>query len=546
METISIIADMVRESERHAETLSKDRVRAIEYNQGVMNDTKPDAGRSKMVTRIVRANIKKVLPSLMRTLVGSDEIVEYLPVGEDDEEGAKQSSDYMNYVVMSEVGAKKAIQDAIQEALLLRNGILKWWHEERQTVSYSKHTGLNEDAFGQLVAEDDVEVLEHSEYEETIEQDGVETPVLLHDLKIRRSKTEKKNLCAAVPRERFLIHPDAVSLEDSLVTGEKTTIRRSDLVAMGYDRELVDGLSTEDEDETERTARRGIDGETTETDNANQTLDYYDLYIRVDSDDDGIAELRHMIFAGGLSEKNLLEDDEVDDVQYCDLCVMEQPHQWEGISLADDLMDLQQSSTVLNRQTRDNIYWQNNLQPVVQEGVVVDMDAVLNPEFGKPIKVKQGFSARDAVSYNTVPFIAEASFAMMEKDDKEASERTGVSEASAGLAPDVLQTMTAKAAGMVEQAAIGQTELMVKTAANGLQKFFAGMLRMIIRHQDIPRTVRLRDEWVEIDPRQWNSEMDCQVNTGLGTGTRERDMAMMTTREDAGRVWPQQPICKAR
>lgn len=39
--------------------------------------------------------------------------------------------------------------------------------------------------------------------------------------------------------------------------------------------------------------------------------------------------------------------------------------------------------------------------------------------------------------------------------------------------------------------------------------------------------MRLRDEWVSFDPRHWDAEMDCTVNTGLGAGTRERDMMMM-------------------
>jgi hypothetical protein len=50
---------------------------------------------------------------------------------------------------------------------------------------------------------------------------------------------------------------------------------------------------------------------------------------------------------------------------------------------------------------------------------------------------------------------------------------------------------------------------------------------MVIRHQNVPRTVRLRGEWVQFDPRDWNAGMDVTINTGLGAGTRERDMQMM-------------------
>jgi len=111
--------------------------------------------------------------------------------------------------------------------------------------------------------------------------------------------------------------------------------------------------------------------------------------------------------------------------------------------------------------------------------------------------------------------------------DQEAQDRTGVSDASAGLAPDALQNMTATASEMINQAGIGQTEMMVRTVAEGLRSFFRGILKLVIRHQDIPRTVRLKGEWHEFDPRHWNADMDCTVNVGLGAGTRERDMQVM-------------------
>ncbi|MGB7244281.1 MAG: phage portal protein [Sulfitobacter sp.] len=527
MDKLPAIAQMVRQSERHADDLSKDRLRAIEYYQGEMKDTPSDTGRSGMVSRDVRANIKKVLPSIMRTILNADEVVEFQPVEAGDEQGAEQSSDYMNFVVLPETNARDAIHDAIHDALLLRNGILKWWFEEKQAVEISKHSGLTEDALAQIIADDDIEVLEQSSSEENVEADGQITPVTLYSVKIRRTHTKKQLRCAAVPRERFLIHPDAVTLEDSPLTGEKTTITRSELVEMGYDREMVSKLTIAADDNEESEARRDVYSDESEAERANEPLDYYDIYLRVDMDDDGIAELRHMTFAGGLQEKNLLENDEVDEVQFCDVCVMRQPHQWEGISLADDLMDIQRGKTVLLRQTLDNIYWQNNPQPVMQDGAILNPEAVMNPEFGLPIRIRQGMDVRQALNFNQVPFVANDSFGMMEYLDAEAQDRTGVSDASAGLAPDALQNMTAKASAMIEAAGIGQTELMVKNVAEGLRKFFRGMLRLSIRHQDVPRTVRLRDEWVQIDPRHWNAAMDCTVNTGLGAGTRERDMQMM-------------------
>jgi hypothetical protein len=234
-----------------------------------------------------------------------------------------------------------------------------------------------------------------------------------------------------------------------------------------------------------------------------------------------------MTFAGGIKEEYLLDDIEWDEIHYADIVCERRPHQWEGNSVTDDTMDIQTVNTVLLRQTLDNFYWQNNLQPIIQEGRIVNPSSVLNPKFGEPIRVEQGVDVRTAVGYNAVPLIADKSFAMIEFMKKESSDRTGISDASSGLAPDALQNMTAKATALIEQGGIGQTEQMVRCIANSLKPVFRGLLKLIIQHQDKPRVVRLRNEWVEFDPRDWNADMDAMVNTGLGAGTRERDMLAM-------------------
>ena len=524
MTSIAQISDMIGEAEKHADQMSKDRIRAVEYYQGIMKDTPSDKGRSAIVSRKVRAIIKKVLPSITRTILGNEQVVEFQPMAQGDEQGAEQATDYVNHVLIQECDLHRVIESAIHDAMLLRNGVLQVYYEEKLDARVSSHTGLPDDAFAQLVAESDVEVLEHSERQEVTDAG----PLAVHDLKIKRMIKSRGVKAAAIPRERFLIHPDAVSLEDSALTGSKTQVRRSDLVAMGYEKDVIWNLPIgDDNDDMERDIRRDKVTGVSEAQRANELVDYYDLFIRFDQDGDGIAELRHMCFAGGTAEKNLLLDEEADDIQYVDLKVLSQPHQWEGISLFDDIEDIQRVETVLLRQTLDNLYWQNNPQPTAQRGAIENVDAVMNPEFGLPIWVKQGYDVNQALGFNQVPFVASNSFAMLEYMDNEAQERTGVTDASSGLAPDALQNMTAKASAMIEQQGIGQTEMMVRTIADGLRKFFRLILKQVIKHQDVPRTVRLRGEWVQYDPRSWNSDMDCTVNTGLGAGTRERDMQIM-------------------
>jgi len=138
------------------------------------------------------------------------------------------------------------VHDGISDALTLRNGIIKWWQEKKIEVKYSEHTGLDEMAFAQLVQDDDVEVIAHTQHDEEMPgPDGQMVQVPLHDVKIKRKETCSRPKLASVAPEHFLIHPDALSMLDSPIIGENYRIRRSDLVAMGYDRKKVEALPME-------------------------------------------------------------------------------------------------------------------------------------------------------------------------------------------------------------------------------------------------------------------------------------------------------------
>jgi hypothetical protein len=41
--------------------------------------------------------------------------------------------------------------------------------------------------------------------------------------------------------------------------------------------------------------------------------------------------------------------------------------------------------------------------------------------------------------------------------------------------------------------------------------------------------VRLRNQWVPIDPRSWNSDMDVEVDIALGAGTEEQKIAVLNS-----------------
>lgn len=523
---VTAVINMIRDAEQHEKDMGQHRLNAQAFYNGDSESVPFDKGRSELVSRDVRDHIKKALPSIMRTLLGSDKVVEFQPTGPGDEASAQQASDYINHVVLGRIDGHKIIFDAVHDALLLRNGILKAWIDERTEIKVSEHRGLSEDELLTLAGEEGVEVLEYGPEGEPIVFPGGQSFQLYH-IKIKRSEKISEVKASAVPRERFLIHPDAETVASSLLTGEREELRRSDLVAMGYDKDKVFELPTQEESETEEIARRGHVDQFDEAVRANDPITYWEVYVRVDMDGDGISELRRMCFGGQLTSDCLLDNEEVDEIPYADLTAMPQPHQWEGLSFFDDLWDVQQARTRFLRQTADNINWANNPQPVVDASKVLNMEAVMNPKFGQPIEFEGGADVRQTIQWYQPPVVANHSITMLEYLSGIGEDRSGVTDAASGLDPSALQNMTATASAMVNQGGIGQAELMVRNLAHGLQRFFKILLRMIVRHQDKEEIIRLRGEWVQVNPVHWDADMDVTVNVGLGAGTRERDMQTM-------------------
>jgi len=112
--------------------------------------------------------------------------------------------------------------------------------------------------------------------------------------------------------------------------------------------------------------------------------------------------------------------------------------------------------------------------------------------------------------------------------DQIKEDRTGMSKAAMGLNADALQSSTKAAVNATISASQGRIELTARILAEGMKKLFKGILFLVTTHQDKARMVRLRNEWVQIDPRGWNAGMDANINIALGNGdTNERLQTLM-------------------
>lgn len=524
-------SDGYRESE-----LSLRRKKAMEYFDGVMNDVPARKGRSQVTSHDLSDAIGWILPGLMRVFASGDRVADYEPQGPEDEEAARQATDYVNYVFNQECDGYRVIHDACMEALKLGNGLGKVYWDASPVYDIQDVRGLSDEVWLMLASADDVDILQHTQrlvMEEMVDPATgmaveVETPV--HDARIRRKTANGCLKVECLPPEEFLIQRNAKSLDDATFLAHWRDVSRADLIAMGYDKDTVMGIGAESAIESTDEMLARFNKRTTGVDRHNnydplmEKVEVYECYIRCDYDGDDWPEWRKVVLAGAGSEKDILANDEwTDPVPFFDLCAMIVPHRWEGRSLLDELEDVQKVKTVLMRQTLDNIYLTNQPQRVVMENGVVNMDEVLNPSVGGVIIEKMP----GAIRSEAIEFTAAQSFQMLSYLDDVSERRTGVSRTSMALDPDALQNQTAQGAMIAQSASYAKIELYARNISLGLRKLFRVMLKLLVAHQDKPKVIRLRNKWVEMDPRTWNANMDAVVNVGLGSGSRDRDIQML-------------------
>lgn len=548
---------------------------ALKFLNGEV-DFGAEKGKSSAVSNDFSDTLHWTMPALLRTFLSSENIGIYEPRRQEmvrrikpspdgqptieevdvSEERAKQATDYVNYVLMNECNGYTVLYSGFYEGLAFGNGLLKHWWDPSPVYETQDFSGLSLDALTTLVNDPEVEIIEQEAVldEEAaakaaaimamppamppeVSPDGMAPemppempmePPMLYSGRLKRKMANGRLRIEALPHEDFFIGvtDTVIDEEKTLLCGHKYEDTRSNLVKAGYDRNKVEDLPAKSNIGTdEDKAARGRLIDTQESDFWTELVEVRDCYIRVDYDGDGISEWRRVVLGGAVGNRSVLYNDEWgDDLPFTDIVPNPVPHRWRGRSLFDETRDIQRIKTQLLRQTLDNLYQTNNPQKLVRPGSVRNPDALLNQDLGQLVFCDDP----NAVKELTVTFTAQQSFGMLEYLDSVREARTGVSKAMIGLDQDALQNQSATAFQGAQAASYAKQETYARNISeNGMQRLFRCLLKLIVKHQDQARTIRLRGEWVEMDPRSWDADMDVTINTGLGSGSRDRDMAIL-------------------
>lgn len=546
--------------------LSEQRRKAEYYYLGLpKGDLSPPEveGRSTVVSTDVADTVEWMLPALLKIFTAGDNVVEFAPQQQNDEQAAKQATDYVNYVFYRQNAGFQTLYTWFKDALLQKTGILKVWWEDKTDEAREEYQGLTDVELAMLLQDPEVVPIEHSArpaQAADTQADPVDSaqmaggqdvggaggmpqqmpPMMLHDVTVKRVKKRGQVRIENVPPEEFLISRRAKTIADAPFVAHRLMRTVSDLKAMGY--QNVDALTSDDNAQAmnpERVERIGIDDETPYLTGNDNTLDQSqrvlwitECYLKVDFDGDGIAEWRKIVRCGN----QLLDNEECDGPPFVAITPIPLPHRFHGLSIADMAIPIQQQKTSVLRAILDNLYLQVNGRYYAVDGQV-NLDDLLTSRPGGVVRVKQpGMAGR----LDQGMADAGAAYQMLEYMEVQKENRTGFTRYSQGNSADSLNK-TATGINIVTNRSDARVELIARVfAETGVKDLFKLILKLVSQHQDRAAMMQINGQWLQIDPREWKNQFDLTINVGLGTGNKDQVvqhlMALMNVQKEAFQI----------
>jgi len=517
--------------------IADDRIKSQRYFEGEVDIGEED-GRSKIVSTKVRDSIRAIKPSLMRVFLSAENPVEFIPTSQKDVVGAEQATKYAHWK-FQQLNGYKLLNDAIHDALVKKTGVLKIWWESNTEATMHTYTNVTDEEMMAIVNEPDVTVIEHgTELEMEMGDDSIEVESPKHTLTVSHKKENGELKIEGLPPEEFIVDRNAKSVDDAYIVAHRTEMRVSDLVQMGYDFDEISNLSGLSSDDayadSEAFERKGYEQEEEDTtaDVSMKKVSVTEAYMKIDKEGTGVAVMYRLLLAGG--DDTLLECEPYGEVPFAVFEVDPEPHTFFGRSVADLIMNDQDSSTAMLRGMMDNVALTNSPRQGYVQGQV-NVDDLMNNEIGGLVRLKSPQALVDIAT----PFVAGQVLTAMQYMDDAVEAKTGVSRASMGLDPDALQNTSATAARLQAQQGSAQIEVMARNIAEGgMKRLFKLMLHLMVENSCEDTMMRLHGEFIPLDPRTWNTGMDITVNVGVGTGQEvDRHAALSQALQMQMQIW---------
>lgn len=504
------------------DSIEASRQKAYAAYLGDKGETKE--GRSAIVSTDVCDAIEWIMPELMKAFTQNNEVVTFDPVGPNDKEQAELESRFVYDTLMKDNDGFTTLYTFFKDALMQKNGFVKMYYEQDNCVEVESYTGINDIELQMLLSNPNAELTGI----DTREEDGI--PV--HDVNIKITKLSGKIRVVPVAPENFRVNVrhNSVNLSNVRFCGDGTLKSKAELIEDGYDEKIINSIKPEVEVGTNnRYYRWQMQGESiypTESGGIaddNQLYDLFECFMRLDYNNDGVAELIKITTLGFDQPKVILDVEEVSCIPYISATPIIMGHKLFGLSIYDRLKEIQAAKTALWRNILDNIYLQNNQRTIVQEGMV-NLDDLLVSRPGGIIRAK----VPSAVQPMPTTALSSDVYHMMDYFDQVRTGRTGVSPE--GSINDTAMGDSVGSQGLNQL--LTQKEelvgLMVRVLAEtGVKPICIRIRELLVQHRDAVEDYEDRGKWVKVHPSHWISRTRTTVRVGTGSGNRKEQASAL-------------------
>ena len=192
------------------------------------------------------------------------------------------------------------------------------------------------------------------------------------------------------------------------------------------------------------------------------------------------------------------------------------------MSAADLVFDIQRIKTTMLRSGLDSLYLATNPRHYVNlnnAGEHLLKDLLVSRPGG--IVRGRGMGPETVMplpTENTFPYAQQGLIHM----DSVVESRVGVSRMFTGIDADNLSTTNAhNAIGQLSTMAAQRVEQIARIFGNGVERLFSLAHELVIKSGHSMDSIRLRGQWVEIDPTTWRTGRDMRVTAPFAAGNKD-------------------------
>lgn len=483
-------------------------------------DGKEVEGRSQVVSTDVADAIEWIMPEIIKAFTQNNEVVTFDAVGDKDEDQAELESQYVYDILMKDNNGFLVIHEFVKDMLLQKNGFIKVFFDPSEKVTTEEYEQLTGAELNLILADPEIELLERT--------DDIVENIEVFDVKVKRTVDLSKIAVTTIPPEEFRVNRghNSVDVSDARFTAHVMIKEASELVEMGMSKDEVDKLPSSESMDSNREYRFTVQGEnTTSMDNQSgdpslREIEIAECCMRIDLDEDGIAETVKITVAGGSNPSHIVSIEPINSNPFISSTAILMSHKVFGISIYDRLKQIQEQKTSLWRNIFDNMYLQNNQRTIVLENQV-NLDDLMVSRPGGIIRAK----TPGAVQPYVTPPLGGDSYKMMDYLDQVRAGRAGVSPEGAITDTMIGDRVGSEGIADMMNAKEELVGLMIRVIAEtGIKPLCYKIREEAIQHHSTIREYKFRGQWKNVNPVNWRNRSHTTVRVGTGSGNRKQQV----------------------